>query len=203
MTLTVEQQRFITRGAEFLRWTQRVFFTTGILAVVYVGLTVLRARFYHEATLNNLKRKVSVEAKQVVSLPGTVAKEGDVLGRIEIPRLGMRVAILEGTTSRILQLGVGHIEGTPLPGEVGNSAIAGHRDSFFRSLKDIRQGDVIQIQAPTGLSYYQVDSLQIVTPDNIAVLAPSAESVLTLVTCYPFRFVGAAPQRFVVHAHRE
>ena len=109
------------------------------------------------------------------SLPRAVAKEGDVLGRIEIPRLGMRVAILEGTTSQTLRLGVGHIDGTALPGEPGNIGIAGHRDTYFRALKDIRTNDEIQIQTATGLSRYEVDSVQIVTPDDIGVLAPSAE----------------------------
>jgi sortase A len=130
-----------------------------------------------------------------------VAKEGDVLGRIEIPRLGVKVAILEGTTSQTLRLGVGHIEGTALPGENGNIGIAGHRDTYFRALKDIRTNDEIQIQTATGLSRFAVDSVQIVDPGDIGVLAPSAEPALTLVTCYPFHFIGAAPKRFVVHAH--
>jgi sortase A len=135
--------------------------------------------------------------------PAAVVKEGDLLGRIEIPRLGMKVAILEGTRSRTLRLGVGHIGGTALPGEPGNIGIAGHRDTFFRGLKDIRASDEIQIQTATGLSDYEVDWVKIVPPDDTAVLAPSAESDLTLVTCYPFYFIGAAPQRFVVHARKK
>jgi sortase (surface protein transpeptidase) len=93
--------------------------------------------------------------------PLAAAKEGDVLGRIEIPRLGMTVAILEGTTSQTLRLGVGHIEGTALPGEPGNIGIAGHRDTYFRALKDIRAKDEIQIETATGLSRYEVESVQI------------------------------------------
>jgi sortase A len=124
-----------------------------------------------------------------------VAKEGDVLGRIEIPRLGVKVAILEGTTSQTLRLGVGHIEGTALPGENGNIGIAGHRDTYFRALKDIRTNDEIQIQTATGLSRFAVDSVEIVDPGDIGVLAPSAGPALTLVTCYPFHFIGAAPKR--------
>ena len=112
----------------------------------------------------------------------------------------MSVAVLQGTTSRILRLGAGHIEGTALPGEGGNSAIAGHRDTFFRELKGIRQNDEIQLQTPSGLFRYEVDWVKVVAPDDISVLAPSTESALTLVTCYPFYFFGAAPKRFVVHA---
>ena len=132
-----------------------------------------------------------------------MAKEGDVLGRIEIPRLGMMVAILEGTKSRTLRLGVGHIKGTAFPGEPGNIGIAGHRDTFFRGLRDIRSSDEIQIQTANGLSRYEVDWVRIVAPETIGVLAPSPESAITLVTCYPFHYIGAAPERFVVHAHKE
>ncbi|SPE21728.1 Sortase family protein (fragment) [Candidatus Sulfotelmatobacter sp. SbA7] len=101
-----------------------------------------------------------------------------------------------------MRLGAGHLEGTPLPGEAGNSAIAGHRDTFFRDLKDIRPMDEIQIQTPTALFRYQVDWVKVVDPDDLSVLAPSTESALTLVTCYPFYLVGPAPRRFVVHAHQ-
>jgi sortase A len=102
----------------------------------------------------------------------------------------------------MLRLGAGHIESTPLPGEAGNSGIAGHRDTFFRELKDIQSNDEIQIQTATGLFRYEVDWVRVVTPDDISVLAPSTDSVLTLVTCYPFYFVGPAPKRFVVRAHK-
>jgi len=134
--------------------------------------------------------------------PLAAAKEGDVLGRIEIPRLGMTVAILVGTTSQTLRLGVGHIEGTSLPGEPGNIGISGHRDTYFRALKDIRAKDEIQIETATGLSRYEVESVQIVAPNDTGVLAPSAESTITLVTCYPFHFIGAAPERYIVRARR-
>jgi sortase A len=109
--------------------------------------------------------------------------------------------VLQGTNSRMLRLGPGHIEGTPLPGEGGNSGIAGHRDTFFRGLKDIRKNDEIQFQAATGLFRYQVEWVKVVAPDDLSVLSPSSESALTLVTCYPFYFVGPAPKRFVVRAH--
>jgi sortase A len=102
-----------------------------------------------------------------------------------------------------LNVGVGHIKGTALPGEQGNIGIAGHRDTYFRALKDIQSGDEIRIQTATGLSRYKVDRVQIVAPDDIQVLAPSASSAITLVTCYPFYFIGAAPQRYVVHAYQQ
>jgi len=191
------------RGRLFLRWTRWFLFIAGALAVSYVALTLLHAKLYQKAAGNALKKQIDAQEQRQASLPRAVAKEGDLLGRIEIPRLGMTVAILEGTKSPTLRLGVGHIGGTALPGGPGNIGIAGHRDTYFRDLKDIRASDEIQIQTATGLSRYEVDWVRIVTPDDIGVLAPSAESAITLVTCYPFHYIGAAPKRFVVHAHRE
>jgi sortase A len=183
-----------------MRW---FLFIAGALAVSYVALTLLRAKLYQKAADSDLNKRVIEQEQHKVSLPRAVAKEGDLLGRIEIPRLGMTVAILEGTKSPTLRLGVGHIGGTALPGDPGNIGIAGHRDSYFRSLKDIRASDEIRIQTATGLSRYEVDWVRIVAPNDIGVLAPSAESAITLVTCYPFHYIGAAPERFIVHAHRE
>jgi len=95
---------------------------------------------------------------------------------------------------------VGHIEGTALPGGPGNIGIAGHRDTYFRVLKDIRKDDEILIQTITGIARYQVDWIQITAPSDGGIVFPATESSLTLVTCYPFHFIGAAPERFVVHA---
>jgi sortase A len=120
---------------------------------------------------------------------------------MDIPRLGVSIAVLPGTTWQMLRRGAGHIEGTPLPGQAGNSGIAGHRDTFFRALKDIRRNDTIQFQTATGLFHYEVDWVAVVAPDDKSVLVPSSDSELTLVTCFPFEFLGSAPKRFVVRAH--
>jgi sortase A len=185
-----------------LRWVEGLFLIIGTLALSYVVVTLLHARFYQEVANKALGLRMRADESHKVSLLRPAAKEGDVLGRIEIPRLGVTVAILEGTTAQTLRLGVGHIEGTALPGEPGNIGIAGHRDTYFRALKDIRTNDEIQIQTATGLTRYQVDSVQIVDPSDTGVLTPSAVSAITLVTCYPFHFIGAAPGRFIVHAHK-
>jgi len=207
-----EQQSFALRGRIFLRWSHWFLFIAGAIALSWVALTVLHARLYQQAAGSALDIQIQAEqirAAQIqadstlpATLPRAIAKEGDVLGRIEIPRLGMAVAILEGTSAPTLRLGVGHILGTALPGDPGNIGIAGHRDTYFRALKDVRDSDEISIQTATGLSRYQVDRIQIVAPGETAVLAPSAAPGITLVTCYPFYLIGAAPQRFVVHAHR-
>jgi sortase A len=191
-----------TRNQGFLRWTQRILFITGALALGYVGLTLLDARLYQASAKRSLENQIEVANAQTVAQPRPAIKKGDVLGRMDIPRLGVSVAVLQGTNSRVLRLGAGHIEGTPLPGEAGNSGIAGHRDTFFRELKDIRKNDEIQLQTATGLFHYEVDWARVVAPDDVSVLSPSTESALTLVTCYPFYMVGPAPKRFVVRAHQ-
>jgi len=122
------------------------------------------------------------------------------LAALEIPAIRLEVPVLEGTDDLTLNQGVGHIEGTPLPGKGGNVGIAGHRDGFFRGLKDIHEGDTINLITKTGSSRYIVDEILIVSPDDAWVLRPRPSASLTLVTCYPFYFVGSAPQRFIVHA---
>jgi sortase A len=119
---------------------------------------------------------------------------------LRVPRVNIEVPVLEGTDDLTLNRGAGHLPGTPLPGQPGNIAITGHRDGFFRGLKDLAPGDVIQLDAPGHTDRYTVRSIRIVSPSDTSVLAPTQESTLTLITCYPFYFVGAAPQRYIVQA---
>ena len=125
-----------------------------------------------------------------------------VVGRIEIPRIGLKAVILEGIAQRTLALSVGHIPGTALPGRTGNVGLAGHRDTFFRVLRNVKTGDSIILRTLDGSYEYRVKSSEVVGPRETRVLADSAEPALTLVTCYPFYFVGPAPERFIVHARR-
>ena len=128
------------------------------------------------------------------------AGTSSALAVLEIPSIQLEVPVFEGTDELILNRGVGHIEGTPLPGKGGNAGIAGHRDGFVRGLKDIHEGDTIELVSQTGTNRYVVDEILIVAPEDTWVLRPRPVSSLTLVTCYPFYFVGSAPQRFIVHA---
>jgi sortase A len=123
-----------------------------------------------------------------------------VLGRIEIPRLGVSAIVREGDDETTLALAVGHIPGTARPGERGNVALAGHRDSFFRALRNIRVDDTIRLSTAGHRYEYRVDSTEVVLPGETRVLDQTGDAVLTLVTCYPFGFLGHAPSRFVVHA---
>jgi sortase A len=130
------------------------------------------------------------------------AVTGGLIGWIEIPRLGLSAIVVEGTDRYTLRRGVGHIPGTALPGQPGNAAITGHRDTFFRPLRNIRQSDIITLTTLLGEYRYRVVSTTIVSPRDVAVLDPSGNEILTLVTCYPFYFVGPAPNRFIVRAER-
>ena len=123
-----------------------------------------------------------------------------IVGRLLIPAVNLNVMVLEGTDPWTLNRAVGHIEGTALPGRTGNVGISAHRDGYFRNLGDIARGDEISILTPERTYTYAVESTHIVNPADIEVLAPSARPVLTLVTCFPFYFVGDAPQRFIVKA---
>ncbi|HTQ96878.1 MAG TPA: class D sortase [Candidatus Acidoferrum sp.] len=125
------------------------------------------------------------------------------MGVLRIASLSLEVPILDGTDDFTLNRAVGHIEGTAEPGQRGNIGIAGHRDGFFRVLKDIRQGDVIELITTKENTRYLVDQLLVVSPQDVSVLQPGSTASLTLVTCYPFYFVGSAPQRFIVHASAE
>jgi len=122
------------------------------------------------------------------------------LAVLRIPRLHLEVPVLPGTDDETLDRGLGHIEDTALPGADGNSGIAGHRDGFFRGLKDVVSGDVIEIDTRSGKDVYRIERTWIVNPEDVSVLEPTPERALTLVTCYPFYFIGSAPQRFIVRA---
>jgi len=126
--------------------------------------------------------------------------EGSLVGRIDIPRLDLSVVVFEGTSDSTLARGVGHLRGSAGPGERGNLVLAGHRDTFFRDLRYIQEGDAVNVMGPQGEFEYQVESVAIVEPDQTEVLKPGEGATLTLITCYPFRYIGNAPQRFIVRA---
>jgi sortase A len=132
--------------------------------------------------------------------PRAAVPSASIIGRIEISSAGVRAIIVDGTANESLRRAVGHIEGTALPGEPGNVGLAGHRDTFFRGLRNVQKDDAIVIRTLEGTYEYRVSSLQIVGPDDVEVLQASAAPTLTLVTCYPFDYVGPAPRRFVVQA---
>ena len=141
----------------------------------------------------------SVRAATPSPSPSTI-RRGDTLAKLRIPRLDAELYVIEGDGPRELRRGPGHLAGTAQPGEDGNCVIAGHRDTHFRVLKDIREGDDIVLQTDQGQFLYRVRRTQIVSPENTSALQPTSGAELNLITCYPFYYVGSAPKRFVVEA---
>ncbi len=128
------------------------------------------------------------------------SKTPHALAVLRISRIGLEVPVLEGTDDWTLNRAVGHIADTATPGQDGNSGIAGHRDGFFRGLKDIQTGDEMSLETPRGQEMYRIERTWIVDPTDVSVLDPTPSRAITLVTCYPFYFIGSAPQRFIVRA---
>jgi len=217
------QQTHPTRIALVLRWSQYFFFVVGILALSYCGFALFDTRLYQayetwrfERALKDVQTSART-IQQPASSPlraqaeadraraesfGIDGLAGSPLARIEISSIGLAAMIMEGIDGRTLRHAVGHIPGTPLPGQQGNVALAGHRDTSFRGLRNIHKNDEITLTTLHGSYRYRVDSTQVVEPQATEVLDNSVDDNLTLVTCYPFYFVGPAPKRFIVRARR-
>ncbi len=196
------------RRAEIALWVIGVSLFGGALATI-VNTQLYQAR--QGRAFSDMERKAAASTIEVdlprASAgvgPDTPARAADplVLGRIEIPRIGVSAIVREGDDDATLALAVGHVPGTARPGERGNMVFAGHRDSLFRALRHIRVDDVIHVRTLGGGYTYRVDSTEVVKPRETRVLGPTADAVLTLVTCYPFGYLGRAPDRFVVRASR-
>jgi sortase A len=194
--------------ASLLRWVERFLLLVGALALGFCALVYFEARVYQDFEARQLekmqpRREASggISAGKVAPMPRAVP-DGAAFSTIEIPRLSLSVVVAEGVKPATLRHAVGHIPGTALPGKTGNVGIAGHRDTFFRPLAEVRPDDLITLHED-GVTYkYAVESVRIVDPSDVQVLDPSTKPVLTLVTCYPFYFVGPAPQRYIVRARQ-
>jgi sortase A len=185
------------------RWLERVFLLAGLAGVgLWTGSKVVPA-LWQEWANRQFDREVQ-KGSAGSRAPGL--KNGELLGRLSIPRLGVSSVVREGDDEATLSLAVGHIPGTALPsegtaGQGGNVGLAAHRDTIFRALRGVHKDDVIRFETVSGAHVYQVDSTRIVKPSDVEVLKSAGNSVLTLVTCYPFYYVGSAPDRFIVSAH--
>jgi sortase A len=177
-----------------LRWAQAAFFAVALALLGYRGYVAVDAWNYQRTALREFARPAAPAVRE--------ASADAPLGRIDVPRLGISTAIFEGTGGLTLRRGAGHIPGTALPGEPGNAAISAHRDTFFRPLRNIRRNDTISVTTLAGQYDYRVLSTRIVGPADVSVLDPGDGEALTLVTCYPFYFIGPAPNRFIVRAER-
>jgi sortase A len=181
-----------------LQGVQWLFLAASVGLLGYYGLVRVDAWAFEQRENRALERLLKNDPTP--RLPAIAAS--GLIGRIDIQRLGLSVIVVEGISAKILRRAAGHIPGTPLPGQRGNVGISAHRDTFFRPLRNIKQNDIIELTTLLGEYRYRVVSTRIVGPNDVAVLEGSGNEVLTLVTCYPFYFVGAAPDRFIVRAER-
>jgi sortase A len=177
-----------------VRLVARVLLTAGALALGYAAYVAIHTHAYQAME----QRRFEEARPDASAVPAVV--EGRVIGEVLIPRLGLRAIMVEGDSAAILQRAVGHLADTALPGESGNVVLAGHRDTFFRPLKRVHAGDAITLKTRDGDFKYVVESTAVVPPSAVHVLQPAAGRTLTLITCFPFSYVGPAPDRFVVRA---
>ena len=191
------------------RFAQRFFFIAGLLALGFAAYSYA-ARYAYQA-YENREFDLALAAKNVGPAPPnstaeprqSTASQRTLVGRIAITRLGISAMVKEGVDDRTLDLAVGHIPATAMPGETGTVGLAGHRDNLFRNLRHVERGDEITLATLDKTYIYRVASFTVVNPEDVSVLAPKdGEKTLTLVTCYPFYFVGHAPKRFVVRARQ-
>jgi sortase A len=192
-----------------LRWLERLLLVFGIACLGYYGYVSAESALYQAYETRELDAilasvppapAAASSGPAVTVTPKTVPKAGSAVGRLEIPRLGISAVVRAGSDARTLRLAVGHIPGTALPGEQGNVGLAAHRDTFFRRLGEIREDDEVRMVTAEGTFTYRVQGMQVVNPSDVWVLNPTDAPALTLVTCYPFTYVGSAPRRFIVRA---
>lgn len=190
-----------------IQLVQRALTVAGILPLAYCVVVFLNAKFYQAREARNFARELrpnraATAAAPTPRAPVAAPESGAVVGRLDIPRIGISVMVVEGVEDGDLKRAAGHIPGTALPGEPGNVGIAAHRDTFFRPLRVIRRDDAITLNTLGGAYRYRVVSTEVVGPEDVQVLYPTGRDTLTLVTCFPFDYVGSAPKRFIVRADR-
>jgi sortase A len=194
---------------DLLRWLERGLLAIGVALAAWCAAILVEARFHNAVPIDS---QLAVTQTAVPVLPGDsgdakrnalsapAPAAGALLGRLEAPSVRMSANVLEGSDDATLSRGAGHIEDTPFPGQPGNIGIAGHRDTIFRPLRNIKVGDPLTLATADRTYRYRISKTLIVGPDDVYVLDPTGQPTLTLVTCYPFEFVGHAPRRFIVQA---
>ena len=202
-----------TRASRAIRWVEAF-----LLGVSLGALSIWAASILIPAALDFWATRdfnQEVRDREASPSPGTPARPyshspaprlapelGAVVGRLSIPRLNLTAMVREGDRERTLSLALGHIPGTALPGQTGNVGVAGHRDAIFRGLREVHKDDLIHFETLSGNYFYQVEETEIVKPEQVSVLQASEHPELTLVTCYPFYYIGSAPERFIVKARQ-
>ena len=193
--ITTWQTARVRPAVRIVSW---VLLIAGVIALAYVAYVLVSAAYFRARESRKLHQAVSQPSATEAS-PRVMA-EGDVIGQIEVPRLGLSAIIIQGDSDDVLRRAVGHVPETALPGQGGNIALAGHRDTIFRPLRDVKIGDTISLRTTAGDHSYRVTSTEVVPPTDIGVLQSRGENELTLITCFPFHYIGHAPNRFIVRA---
>ena len=194
------------RIALVLRVIQRVTLLAGLCLLAWPSFVIAESRWvqwvgaWQLAAATRERQETIVPPKPGASAPRSRIQRGKVLGQFEVPRLKLSYVLLEGTDNRTLDKSIGHVEGTGLPGESGNISIAGHRNTHFRKLEWIRRGDEIVLTSPQGQYRYRVEWMRLFRPDDIEVIDAGHGPAVTLITCFPFEYVGSAPLRYIVRA---
>ena len=208
MTASAGSYRLVTG----LRALEAILLIVGVAALTWLGWTRLATARDQATWAHELETQIAARQSRQTTTEGVAGSAvprphpvkatpiSQVVGRLELHRLGLWAIAREGTDPAILERAVGHIPGTALPGDPGNAAFAGHRDTFFRSLERVRAGDEIVVTTSSGRHRYVVRDTRVVSPRDVSVLDPTPGPTLTLVTCFPFRYVGSAPERFIVRA---
>jgi len=191
----------------FIRWLVFALVLTGIACLAWSSYAILSAWSHQRterAALERARVEESPTLERTESPPAPAVPRafstGETIGSLEIPRLGFSAIVAEGDDDGTLKIAVGHLPDTPLPWDDGNSALAGHRDGLFRPLEKVRVGDEINLSTAGGDLRYRITETKIVDPDDLSVLDAGDRPTLTLITCYPFHYIGPAPRRFIVHA---
>lgn len=186
-------------------WLARALIAAGLAALIFYSVDTVHTWRFQRAAKVRVDEMVTMErpaaARVAVPSVSKPLQTGEIIGRVDIPRLNLSAAVAEGDDDKTLKSAVGHLPDTPLPWQRrGNVALAAHRDGLFRPLEKIRIEDEVRIVTARGEYHYRVKKTHIVDPDDVWVIAPTDTPTITLITCYPFSFVGNAPQRFIVQA---
>ena len=180
------------------RWIATTLTVAGTLLVAWCVVERARAEAYQRQYVTAVAKHQTGGTDRRIAAPAV----GEAIGVLEIPARGLSSAVVHGDTDSILRVAIGHLPDTPLPWQGGNTAVAGHRDTFFRSLRHVRPADEMWLKTAHGEFRYRVRQTLVVEPEDIWVLDPTPVPTLTLITCYPFNYIGQAPQRFIVCADR-
>jgi sortase A len=184
------------------RWLERALFVMGGVLALWCIFSVARTYYYTQLPIppEPIKARLPGDSAATPPLPPAVHEHRDWIARLDAPSVSLSATVLEGSDDGTLARAAGHIEDTAFPGQPGNIGIAGHRDTIFRPLRRLRTGDPITLSTSDRVFHYRVSGTKIVDPEDVYVLDPTDQPAVTLVTCYPFEFIGHAPRRFIVRA---